>query len=1302
MGKPKKGRGAQADDELDDIEKELDMMRLESGIQNDGSDDSVPVVKQKEKKKKKKKEAADNEDDDADDTTHGPTKKERGKKQELDIEGASDEEDAEILPRNKRKDKKKKKVEELSEEEEEAPAITKGKKTQKKKKKRGGDISDSEEDDDENVKTEPTTRSKKRDKKKNKKARDLSDDDDDEEEDSVQPRSNQNEPTFDEKNSKPNKLSAYAMLAIEDSDNDGGEDRDSDDDSVERPPTPEPKVVEAKPKKQKEKKGKKGKQKTEEDDIDALLLEIESKSSGKSKKGKKGKAAAQEMDVEMEEAKQGEEVPAENGKSVKKIEEAGEDVEVNAVVVDPEEEAERLEMEMKQKKKKKKGKQIEEKEEEPADEPGEMEEEGEPEDKEDVEEMGEEVHTVKTAAQKKAEKKERQKREAQKVKKKGKKADEGEEILDTKTEEKSVDEKMEETVEAKATETKEGEGEDNEDGEETEKKKEKTKKKKGKDDKPEKDKKKMGSKQLKVMQEALRKIEEEKERLWKEEEEAEKRAEEAERLREEKARLELEKKEKKKQKEKERKERLKAEGKLLTKSQRQAKARAEAMLESLKAQGFAVPAKDDEEGAALPQKKRPIYKDKRSKFKQQQKLERQASDEVATQEAEKTDTMEVEEAKKTVEEKKPEEEEVESWEMIEEEKEEVKVEEKPIVQKEEKPKHHHKAPVKAPSVEKEEKEEEEEDDDDEEDDEEEEESESEEESSSEEESDDERTPAQRAREKAAARIEKRKSEAEKNVSVDRLRTPIVCVLGHVDTGKTKILDKIRRTNVQDGEAGGITQQIGTTFIPVEAIQVQSSMVKKFVENGIRVPGLCVIDTPGHESFSNLRVWVVALLKSPASLDIMHGLEPQTIESINLLKLAEQTPSRRLKQGDKHKRGLQGGRPDVIDSLHGEWDPQSDGGHAQEAASKHKTALRTGSSEVVVTVRKSSDPSISLNVALFYENKDPRTYISLVPTSAHSGDGMGNLMALVVELSQTMLAKRVARSDSLQASVMEVKALPGLGTTVDVILVNGTLREGDTVIMGGVEGPIVSQVRGLLTPPAMKEMRVKNQWDHHKEITGAIGVKIIGKDLEKVLAGLPLFVAEQEDEIPIWQDEISAHLSHMLNSIKMEERGVYVQSSTLGSLEALLEFLKQSKIPYAGINIGPVHKKDVMKASTMIEFEPQFACILAFDVKVERDGQEMADSLGVRIFQADIIYHLFDSFTSYQNDYKKRKQEEFKHLAVFPCKLRVLPQFIFNSRDPIVLGVSVEAGTIKHGTPLCVPTKEFVCVGICTTITSNTK
>merc|ERR1711892_221153 len=566
--------------------------------------------------------------------------------------------------------------------------------------------------------------------------------------------------------------------------------------------------------------------------------------------------------------------------------------------------------------------------------------------------------------------------------------------------------------------------------------------------------------------------------------------------------------------------------------------------------------------------------------------------------------------------------------------------------------------------------------------------ESEEESSSEEEEEEEeedKTLAEKKRERAIARIKKRMADNEAARSVDKLRAPVVCVLGHVDTGKTKILDKLRRTNVQDGEAGGITQQIGATNVPIAVIQEQCKMVKEFVQAPLKLPGLLIIDTPGHESFSNLRdrgssLCDIAILV----VDIMHGLEPQTIESLNLLKKKKTPFVVALNKVDRLYEWKGNRHKDVRDIL---------------AAQPHNTKMefQKRKDEVILALAEQG-----MNASLFWENPDPTDYISLVPTSAHSGDGMGDLMGMLVEMSQTFLSQRLSYTEELQATVLEVKAIGGFGTTIDVVLVNGRLRFGQTIILTGTEGPIVTTVKALLTPSKMQDLRVKNQYIEHKELKAAQGVKIAAKELEKTIAGLQLRVAYSQDEVEIMKAEAVKDLASALNAIKTKPLGVFVQASTLGSLEALLEFLKTSKIPYAGVRIGPVVRKDVMRASTMLEHEEKFAVILAFDVKVERDAQEMADRENVKIFQADIIYHLFDRFTEYQDDLIKQKKEQFRSIAVFPCKLKIMPEHIYMSRDPIVVGVQVTGGVLRTGTPLCVPSKEFIYIGICTGIQHNSK
>ncbi|XP_035223202.1 eukaryotic translation initiation factor 5B-like [Stegodyphus dumicola] len=874
-----------------------------------------------------------------------------------------------------------------------------------------------------------------------------------------------------------------------------------------------------------------------------------------------------------------------------------------------------------------------------------------------------ELSTVKTAAQKKKEKKEREKEKkaAQFEKNAAKKKPDSSE---QKVSPPPTTPQTEDTASVL-------EKDDNEEEEvEVKKKETKGKKKKGEED-DKKDKKRPGKKQIAAMQEALRKVKEEEERLRLEEEARIRAAEEAERLRQEKLRLEQEKKEKKKKKEKERRERLKAEGKLLTKTQKQNRARMEATLAVLRQQGVEIPEVGEKK------EKLPRLGD-RKKF---QKKEKKVQDETSTEmpKIEELPSPEVHESSPEIEE--PAEEKAESpidedenikdawYETSDEESSEEqgladKKSEQQVADLTSKNFKKHSESEGSSS---------------------ESENASSDESDSEDESDSSSSSEISQTEKIRMRIEKRRQLAENNRSISKLRSPVVCVLGHVDTGKTKILDKIRSTHVQDSEAGGITQQIGATMVPREALQQQCKSVKNFSDLELKVPGLLIIDTPGHESFSNLRsrgssLCDIAILV----VDITHGLEPQTIESINILKQRKTPFIVALNKVDRLYEWKSKPHSDIQDLI-----------KSQSRSTKQLFDDRV--KQIILEFALQS-----LNAVLYYENQDPRSYISMVPTSAVTGDGMGNLMSLIVEYTQNMMAKRLMFSEELQATVLEIKSIGGLGHTMDVILVNGRLREGDTIVFAGYDGPVSSQIRSLLTPQPLKELRIKTQYIEHREIEGALGVKICGKDFEKAIAGLPLLVPKRSDETKVLMEEIAALLKDAMNSIKVTAVGVYVQTSTLGSLEALMEFLTESKIPVSGVRIGPVTKKDVMKASAMLEHDPTYAVILAFDVKIEKEAQELAESLSIKIFHANIIYHLFDMFTNYQAELKERNRNLYKNEAVFPCKLKILPQFVFNSRDPIVVGVSIEAGILKEGTPLCVPSKEFLEIGTVTTIEVNHK
>jgi translation initiation factor 5B len=176
----------------------------------------------------------------------------------------------------------------------------------------------------------------------------------------------------------------------------------------------------------------------------------------------------------------------------------------------------------------------------------------------------------------------------------------------------------------------------------------------------------------------------------------------------------------------------------------------------------------------------------------------------------------------------------------------------------------------------------------------------------------------------------------------------------------------------------------------------------------------------------------------------------------------------------------------------------------------------------------------------------------------------------------------------------------------------------------------------------------------------------------------MVVGPDDDEEDL-EDEVEADLASLLSRVEKSGRGVSVQASTLGSLEALLDFLKDCKIPVANVGIGPVYKRDVMNCGVMLEKAPDYAVMLCFDVKVDKEALAYAEDQGIKIFTADIIYHLFDSFTKHMDEQLARKKEESKLLAVFPAVLK--PVAVFNKTGPIVVGVDVVDGQLKINTPI---------------------
>jgi translation initiation factor 5B len=522
-----------------------------------------------------------------------------------------------------------------------------------------------------------------------------------------------------------------------------------------------------------------------------------------------------------------------------------------------------------------------------------------------------------------------------------------------------------------------------------------------------------------------------------------------------------------------------------------------------------------------------------------------------------------------------------------------------------------------------------------------------------------------------------------------LRSPISCIMGHVDTGKTKLLDKIRHSNVQEGEAGGITQQIGATAFSKDTLQQQTYSMQKLHPFDVELPGLLMIDTPGHESFTNLRSRGSSLCDiAVLVIDLMHGLEPQTVESLNML--------RRL------------GTPFIValnklDRCYG-WKSVGNCPSQAALANQDMSTIAEFNSKMNHVVLQLSEQGI--NAELYWNNKSFDDTISLVPTSAHTGEGIPDLLYNIIIIAQTRKRLVLQAHMKLTCTVLEVKVVEGFGHTIDVVLVNGEICEGDNIVVSTMEGPVLTQVRALVTPPPNRESRVNKDFVHHQFIRGTVGVKIVAADVGRAIAGTTVMVLHPEDDEEEVMEDCQSDLTQLLKSLEMDARGVLVHASTLGALEALLQFLREEcepKIPVSHIVIGPIYKKDIMRAALAHDKgSPEYATILAFDVKVDSDATSMATEMNVRIFSADIIYHLFDQFTVFMNSITAERKADAEKVAVFPCVIKVLPHHIFNKKDPIIMGVQVLEGTLRVGTPLTICSSGFTDIGKVIAIENNQK
>jgi len=495
--------------------------------------------------------------------------------------------------------------------------------------------------------------------------------------------------------------------------------------------------------------------------------------------------------------------------------------------------------------------------------------------------------------------------------------------------------------------------------------------------------------------------------------------------------------------------------------------------------------------------------------------------------------------------------------------------------------------------------------------------------------------------------------------MQQTRSPICTVVGHIDHGKSSILDKIRGTAIVKSEAGQITQAIGASIIPAETIKKVCGNLLEKLKITLSISGILFIDTPGHAAFINLRkrggnLADIAILV----VDINEGIKPQTIECIEILK-AYKTPF--IIAANK------------IDLIPG-W-KTSNAGLLENINKQQDNVKNMLDRKLYELVGKLSE--FGFNSERFDRVEDYTKQLAIMPVSAKTGEGIAELLVILAGLAQKYLEKCLECDTKgfAKGTILEVKEEKGLGITLDTIIYDGSIKQNDIIVIGSLAEPIVTKVKALFEPAPLAEMRDrKSKFKSVKRASAATGVKISAPDVENAVAGMPIRSCSEKD-IENVKQEVQAEIEEVL--IKTGKEGIVIKADSLGSLEALMHILNEKGIPVIKASIGDISKKDIADAESIYEKDPLYSVIIGFNI---------ADKSGicidkVKVITNDVIYRLIEELEKWQESEKRRLEEKKLDLLVRPCKIQLMRGYVFRQNNPAVCGVDVLAGTLKIGIPL---------------------
>ena len=510
-----------------------------------------------------------------------------------------------------------------------------------------------------------------------------------------------------------------------------------------------------------------------------------------------------------------------------------------------------------------------------------------------------------------------------------------------------------------------------------------------------------------------------------------------------------------------------------------------------------------------------------------------------------------------------------------------------------------------------------------------------------------------------------------------LKAPICCIVGHIDAGKTSLLDKLRNTNIQEKEVGGITQHIGSTFFPIQTIENSCSSIKGKFEVICNIPGILMIDTPGHSEFQSLRDVGTSICDlGILIIDIEESIQEQTKEAIKLLKEKKIPFVVAVTKLDK----LYGWKTTKSSNLR----------EALKEQSKDMSMMLMAKLEDIKYDLSKED----INAEFYFKNSNPKQIYSIVPVSSKTGEGIADLLALLVYTAQNWMLKKILYQDTVSCTIMESKYDKHNGYTIDVILNNGTINVGDKFVVSTITGPNICTVRNLLIPSALTQLGKKTNWDYKDSVRASIGCKIIGSNLDGAYPGTHLFpiktsgasASAEADAINNANQEINA----VWKSYDFISPGVFIGTQTFGELDASYSIFQKAGINIAGAYIGEPSNKfiDLILMKTEVDTLPENRIYLYFGAFNNTDVFEYAKKNNITLLSSEVIYKLVELYKIEKEKIIKARQNTTNNNAIFPVEMVILKQYIFmkGGSDHLMFGVKIKKGTLYKNTPICIPEK----------------